>query len=253
GEFMKSKVKNFFSTIHLQGAVTRDAQGEDFTEILDMHHHGVRILGDGIVPLSNSDRMMKTLQYLQKFEGILFDHSYDPLLALFGQMHEGLTSTMIGLKGIASMTEEVAVKKNIDILRYTGGSIHFQTVSTAGAIKTIREAKKEGLKVTSDVSLYQLLFSDEDLVDFNTALKVIPPFREKEDREALIEGLKDGTIDAIVSNHQPIDVDAKHMEFDLASFGMVGLPTFLSGMIQLEEELGWPLLISKVTNGPLRV
>src|SRR5690606_17922172 len=134
-EFIKSKFKNFFSTIHLQGAVTRDAQGEDFTEILDMHHHGVRIFGDGIVPLSNSDRMMKTLQYLQKFEGILFDHSYDPLLALFGQMHEGLTSTMIGLKGIASMAEEVAVKKNIDILRYTGGSIHFQTVSTAGAIK----------------------------------------------------------------------------------------------------------------------
>lgn len=252
-EFVKSKVNNFFSTIHIQGAVTRDTHGEDFTEILDMHHHGVRVFGDGTVPLSNSDRMMKALQYLQKFDGILFDHSYDPLLAIFGQMHEGFTSTLMGLKGIPSMAEEVAVKKNIDVLRYTGGSLHFQTISTAGVVTAIREAKEGGLKVTSDVSLYQLLFSDEDLIDFDTNLKVMPPFRGKEDREALVEGLKDGTIDAIVSNHQPLDVDSKHMEFDLALFGMAGLPTFLSGMAQLEKELGWPLLISKVTNGPSRV
>src|SRR5690606_41038659 len=103
------------------------------------------------------------------------------------------------------------------------------------------------------VSLYQLLFSDEDLQDFDTNLKVMPPFRGKEDREALIEGLRDGTIDAIVSNHQPQDLDSKHMEFDLASFGMAGLPTFLSGLIQLEDELGWPLLISKITKGPAEV
>lgn len=252
-EFVRSKVKAFFSTIHLQGAVTKDTHGEDFTEILDMHHHGVRVFGDGTVPLSNSDRMMKALQYLQKFDGVLFDHSYDPLLAIFGQVHEGLTSTMIGLKGIPSMAEEIAVKKNIEILRYTGGALHFQTVSTAGAVTAIREAKEAGLKVTSDVSLYQLLFSDEDLIDFDTNLKVMPPFRGKEDRNALVEGLKNGTIDAIVSNHQPSDVDSKHMEFDLASFGMAGLPTFLSGMAQLEAELGWPLLINKVTQGPLKV
>lgn len=252
-EYVKSKVKDFFSTIHLQGAVTRDTEGEDFTEILDMHHHGVYVFGDGTVPLSNSDRMMKALQYLQKFDGILFDHSYDPLLAIFGQMHEGLTSTRIGLKGIPSMAEEVAVKKNIDILKYTGGSIHFQTVSTSGVVKAIREAKEAGLKVTCDVSLYQLLFSDRDLISFDTNLKVMPPFRGEDDREALIEGLKDGTIDAVVSNHQPLEVDTKHMEFDLASFGMAGLSTFLPGMVQLVNELGWPLLIDRVTKGPSKV
>lgn len=252
-EFVKGKVKDFFSTIHLQGAVTRDTQGEDFTEILDMHHHGLRVFGDGTTPLSNSDRMMKALQYLQKFEGILFDHSYDPLLAIFGQMHEGLTSTQIGLKGIPAMAEEVAVKKNLDILTYTGGSLHFQTISTVGVVNAIREAKEAGLKVTCDVSLYQLLFSDEDLLGFNTNLKVLPPFRGRDDREALVEGLRDGTIDAIVSNHQPLEVDAKHMEFDLAAFGMAGLSTFLPGMVQLEKELGWPLLINKVTKGPAKV
>lgn len=252
-EFVRSKVKDFFSTIHIQGAITRDTKGEDFTEILDMHHHGVYVFGDGTVPLSNSDRMMKALQYLQKFDGILFDHSYDPLLAIFGQMHEGLTSTLIGLKGIPSLAEEVAVKKNIDILKYTGGSLHFQTISTARVVDIIREAKAAELRVTCDVSLYQLLFLDEDLMNFDTNLKVIPPFRGTADRDALIEGLKDGTIDAIVSNHQPLEVDAKHMEFDLAAFGMAGLSTFLPGLVLLERKLGWPLLIDKITKGPSKV
>lgn len=252
-EFIKSKVKDFFTTIHIQAAITIDTKGEELTEILDLHHNGVNIFGEGTVPLSNSDRMMKALQYLQKFNGILFDHSFDPLLSIFGHMHEGIASTKMGMKGMPSMAEEVAVKKNLDILKYTGGTIHFQTVSTAGVVQSIREAKKAGLKVSADVSLYQLLFSDEDLSDFDTQLKVIPPFRGKVDRDALMEGLKDGTIDAIVSNHQPYDVDAKHMEFDLAAFGMSGLPTFLSGLVKLENELGWALLIDKITSGPSRV
>src|SRR5690606_10706008 len=188
--FIKSRVKDFFTTIHIQAAVTMDTNGEDLTEILDIHHQGVMIFGEGIIPLSNSDRMVKILQYLQKFDGILFDHSYDPLLSVFGQMHEGITSTQLGIKGIPAIAEEVAVQKNIRILDYTGGSVHFQTVSTAGAVEKIREAKKAGLKVSSDVSLYQLLFTDADLEDFDTNLKVIPPFRGKEDRKALIEGLK---------------------------------------------------------------
>lgn len=248
--FIKGRVRDFFTTIHIQAAVTKDTHGEDLTEILDIHHQGVQIFGEGTTPLSNSDRMVKVLQYLQKFEGLLFDHSYDPLLSLFGHMHEGLTSTLMGIKGIPSIAEEVAVQKNIEILKYTGGSIHFQTISTPGAINSIREAKKAGLQVSCDVSLYQLLFSDDDLLDFNTNLKVIPPFREISIRQELIRGLQDGTIDAIVSNHQPQDFDSKHMEFDLASFGMAGLQTFVCGLVKLSEELGWPLLIKKITEGP---
>ena len=140
---------------------------------------------------------MKILQYLQKFNGVLFDQTYEPLLALFGQMHEGLTSTRIGMKGMPNLAEDVAIHKNLEILRYSGGRLHFQTISTKGAVEEIRQAKKEGLKVTADISLYQLVFSDEDLLGFDTNLKVMPPFRGKEDRKALIEGLKDGTIDAL--------------------------------------------------------
>ncbi|WP_215224562.1 dihydroorotase [Echinicola shivajiensis] len=252
-EFVKNKVSNFLTDIHIQGAVTKDTKGEDLTEILDVNHHGVKIFGDGVVPVSNSDRMMKVLQYLQKFDGILFDQSYDPLLSIFGQMHEGYTSTALGMKGMPNLSEEVAIQKNIEILRYTGGSLHIQTVSTAKGVDAIRQAKANGLNISADISIYQLLFSDEDLINYDSNLKVIPPFRGDEERNALIEGLKDGTIDAIVSNHQPKDFDSKHMEFDLAAFGMSGLQTFLPAMVKLEEELGWPLLIQKVTSGPSKV
>lgn len=252
-QFLKSKTTHWITDLIINAAATKDCKGEDFTDILDLHHYGVTIFGDGLNPLSNPDRLMKVLQYLQKFGGILFDHTYEPLLALFGQMHEGDVSTRIGMKGIPNLAEDIAVEKNLEILRYTGGRLHFQTISTGASVEKIRKAKKEGLQVTADVSLYQLLFTDEDLASFDANFKVMPPFRSIKERIALIEGLKDGTIDAIVSNHQPQDFDAKHMEFDLAQPGMIGLQTFLPGLVKLSEELGWPLLIEKITSGPEKV
>lgn len=250
-EFVLNKSRNFSSKLFIQGAVTKDTNGDDLTEILDMHHHsGVYIFGDGVKTISNADRYMKILQYLQKFNGVLFDHAYDPLLAIFGQMHEGDVSTRLGMKGIPNLAEDVAIQRNLEILRYAGGRVHFQTLSTAKGVEMIRNAKKEGLQVSADVSIYQLLFSDVNLVDFDTNFKIQPPFRGNEDRIALVEGLKDGTIDALVSNHQPQDFDSKFMEFDQAAFGMIGLQTFLPAMVELENELGWKLLISKITKGP---
>jgi dihydroorotase len=253
-DFVLTKARNFTPKLEILGAVTKNAAGEDLTEILDMHFQsGLRFFGDGTKTLANSDRYMKILQYLQKFNGVLFDHAYDPLLAIFGQMHEGEISTKLGMKGIPNLAEDVAVQRNLEILRYTGGRVHFQTLNTAKGVALIREAKAKGLNVTADVSIYQLIFSDSDLVTFDPNYKVKPPFRGAADRAALIEGLKDGTIDAIVSNHQPQDFDAKFAEFDLASFGMAGLQTFLPAMVALASELSWELLIDKVTTGPTRV
>jgi dihydroorotase len=250
-EFILNRAKNFTPEFIIQGAVTINTDGEDLTEMLDMHmQSGVKIFGEGVKPLSNGDRFMKVNQYLQKFDGILFDHSYDPLLSVFGQMHEGENSTKLGMKGIPSLAEFIAIQRNIEIVRYTGGKVHFQTVSTRESVTLIRTAKAEGLKVTADVSIYQLIFKDGDLMDFDPNLKVKPPFRGDSDRQALIEGLKDGTIDALVSNHQPEDFDSKFMEFDLANFGMAGLQTFLPALVILEQELGWELLIKKITSGP---
>jgi dihydroorotase len=250
-EFILNRSKKFTPEFIIQGAVTIDTAGEDLTEMLDMHmQSGVKIFGEGVKPLSNGDRFMKVNQYLQKFDGILFDHSYDPLLSLFGQMHEGENSTKLGMKGIPSLAEFSAIQRNIEIVRYTGGKVHFQAVSTKESVSLIRTAKSEGLKVSADVSIYQLIFKDGDLMDFDPNLKVKPPFRGDSDRQALIEGLKDGTIDALVSNHQPEDFDSKFMEFDLANFGMAGLQTFLPALVILVEELGWELLIQKITSGP---
>lgn len=253
-DFLLSKSSKYSPCLEIMGAVTKNTLGEDFTEILDVHYQsGVRVFGEGVKPLSNSDRYMKALQYLQRFDGILFDYAYDPLLGIFGQMHEGEVSTQLGMKGIPNLAEDVAIQRNLEILRYAGGRVHFQTVSTSKGADLIRKAKAEGLKVTADVSIYQLIFSDSDLVHFDSNFKVKPPFRGQDDREALIEALKDGTIDAIVSNHQPKGFDDKFSEFDLASFGMSGLQSFLPAMVQLVPELGWELLIDKITNGPEKI
>ncbi len=252
--FLKAKAAAYLQELVLLGAVTKNAQGEDLTEMLDMHFEaGVQFFGDGTHPLANADRYLKILQYLQKFHGTLFDQAYDPLLAIFGQMHEGEISTQLGMKGIPSLAEEVAIQRNLDLLRYAGGRVHFQTLSTAKGVDLIRQAKKEGLQVTADVSIYQLIFTDADLQSFDTNLKVQPPFRGTTDRTALLEGLRDGTIDAIVSNHQPQDFDSKFCEFDHAAFGMAGLAAFLPAMVQLAKELGWELLLEKVTSGPEKV
>lgn len=250
-DFVLNRAKSFTPEFIIQGAVTRDVSGEDFTEMLDVHYQsGVSVFGEGRQTLANADRYMKALQYLQRFDGVLFDHSYDPLLAIFGYMNEGEISTKIGVKGIPNLADEVAVQRNLEIISYAGGRVHFQTINTAKSVELIRQAKKQGLQVTADVSIYQLLFTDADLIDFDTNLKVLPPFRSGYDRQALIQGVKDGTIDAIVSNHSPQDHDSKFMEFDLANFGMAGLQTFLPAMVKLEKELGWPLLISKITSEP---
>jgi dihydroorotase len=252
-QYILNKARTIFPELIIQGAATKDTLGEDFTEILDIHQQGIFIFGNGLHSFPNPDRLLKVLLYLKKINGILFDHSYDHLLSLFGQMHEGEVSTQLGLKGIPNLAEDVAIQRNLALAEYAEGRMHFQTISTAKSVEYIKEAKAKGLHVTADVSLYQMLFSDEDLKTFDSNLKVLPPFRGAEDRAALIEGLKDGTIDAIVSNHQPQDFDGKHMEFDLAAWGMSGLQTFLPGMSQLADELSWPLLIQKITEGPEKV
>lgn len=253
-DFVLNKAKTYPAQLHVMGAVTKNASGEDLTEILDMHFQsGLRFFGDGTKTLANSDRYMKILQYLQKFDGVLFDHAYDPLLGIFGQMHEGEISTKLGMKGIPNLAEDVAIQRNLEILRYAGGRVHFQTINTAKGVDLIRKAKAEGLNVTADVSIYQLIFSDSDLVSFDSNFKVKPPYRGSEDRKALIKGLKDGTIDAIVSNHQPQDFDSKFAEFDLAAFGMAGLQTFLPALVKLSKELTWELLIEKITAGPTQI
>jgi dihydroorotase len=239
--------------IHALAAVTKNCKGEELTEMIDLHEAGAIAFTDGLKPVWHTDIFLKSLQYLQKFDGLLIDQPEDIWLNLFGQMHEGVASTMLGLKGMPRIAEEVAISKNLELLGYAGGRLHFAKLSTAKAIDLIRSAKKKGLNVSCDIAAYQPLYTDEVLNDFDTNYKVNPPLREKADQDALIKGLKDGTIDVLVSNHVPHEVESKFLEFDLSEFGLINLQTFASQLVSLSRWVEIEELIEKVTDAPRKL
>lgn len=244
------------------GAVTKNCEGKDFTEMLDLHEAGAVAFSDGLHPLWNADILLKTLQYLYPINSLLINRAEEQNLAMFGQMHEGVTSTMLGMKGIPSAAEELIIMRDLKLLEYAFSNagdikfekpvLHFSTISTKKTVELIREAKKKGLPVSCDIAAHQLAFTDESLVEFDTNLKVNPPFRSAEDIEALKAGLADGTIDAVVSDHNPQDEECKNLEFDLADFGVIGLQTAFS---VLNEKSGLAIFdsIEKITTNPRKL
>jgi dihydroorotase len=236
--------------LHPMAAVTRNCKGEELTEMIDLHEAGAVAFTDGLKSLVHTDLFLKSLQYIQKFDGLLIDHPEDHWLNLFGQMHEGETSTSLGLKGMPRIAEEIAVRKNLELLEYAGGRLHFSRISTARTVDLIRSAKKKGMKVSCDVVGYQPLLDDSCLEDFDTNYKLNPPLREKSDNDALLKGLKDGTIDVLSSGHLPQDDESKLLEFDHADFGITNLQTFASQLTQLSKWFDVEDLIAKVTTAP---
>ncbi len=251
--YVTGKNDNRLVQVHALAAVTKNCKGEELTEMIDLHEAGAIAFTDGLKPIWHTDIFLKSLQYLQKFDGLLIDHPEDIWLNLFGQMHEGPNSTMLGLKGMPRIAEEVAVSRNLKLLSYAGGRLHFSRLSTAKAIDLVRTAKKKGQHVSCDMASYQALLTDDLLADFDTNYKVNPPLREKSDQDALIKGLKDGTIDVLVSNHTPLDDESKFLEFDLADFGMINLPTFASQITSLSNFVDMDVLIEKITDAPRKL
>ncbi|RYU96095.1 dihydroorotase [Emticicia agri] len=242
-------------------AVTKNGEGKDFTEMLDLHHAGAIAFTDGEHPLWNADILLKTLQYLYPINGFLMNRPEETTLTLFGQMHEGIESTLLGMKGLPSTAEELTVMRDLKLLAYAfsqvsdksrDSALHFSTISTKVAVELIREAKANGLPVSCDIAAHQLAFTDADLKEFDTNLKVNPPFRTKADIDALQAGLADGTIDVIVSDHNPQDEESKNLEFDMADFGIIGLETaFAVG--NTYSKLTIEALINKLTVNPARL
>jgi dihydroorotase len=244
--------ENRLVQVHPLASVTRNNKGEELTEMIDLHEAGAVGFTDGLKPLWHTDILLKSLQYLQKFDGVLIDHPEDTWLNLFGQMHEGVNSTRLGLKGMPRIAEEIAVTKHLELLNYAGGRLHLSRISTAKSADLIKAAKKK-LKVSCDITSYQPLLDDSMLFDFDTNLKVSPPLRERADNDALIRALRDGTIDVISSGHLPHDDESKNLEFDLADFGIINLQTFGANLTQLSRLVDWEILIEKVTTGPRKV
>lgn len=208
-------------------AVTKNADGSDLTEMIDLREAGAVAFSDGLAPLWHTDIMLKALQYVQKFDGVLINRAEDKMLTAFAHMHEGQISTLMGVKGMPVLSETIMIERDLKLLAYTGGRLHISMVSAKESVELIRKAKANGLRVTCDVGVNYLKFTDTDLEDYDTTLKVNPPYRTQQDRQALIEGVLDGTIDTIVSDHQPHDEEAKKLEFDLADFGSNNLQGFL--------------------------
>jgi dihydroorotase len=238
--------------IHALASVTRNNKGEELTEMIDLHKASAIGFTDGLKSIWHTDIFLKSLQYLQKFNGVLIDHPEDNWLNLFGQMHEGLNSTMLGLKGMPRIAEEIVVNKNLELLGYAGGRLHFARISSGKSAELIKAAKKR-MQVSCDMAAYQTLFDDSFLSGFDTNYKVSPPLREKADNDALIKALKDGTIDVLCSGHMPHEEESKKLEFDHADFGMINLQTFASNLVSLSKWVNYDVLIEKVTSAPRRI
>jgi dihydroorotase len=215
------------------GAVTKGLAGESLAEIGEMVEAGVRVFSDDGNVVSTARMLRNALTYVRAFphEVVIADHCEDPSLVENGQMHEGAHSYAMGLAGRPAEAEEIAVARDVTIARMTGGRLHICHLSAARSVELIRRAKAEGVRVSAEVTPHHLVFTDDDLITYDTNLKVHPPIRSVEDRDALREGVADGTIDAIATDHAPHAVEEKEAEFDLSPPGTIGLETALAAVL----------------------
>jgi dihydroorotase len=234
------------------GALSQQLEGKQLAEMFDMQQAGALAFSDDRGNIG-TELMCRALEYSRNLNSVVMVLPWDRGLNGNGQMHEGPVSVSLGMKGIPNQAEEIRVQRDIELLRYCGGRLHFMLISTGRSVELIRKAKRDGLQVTCGVAAHQLLFSDEHLTGFDSNFKVIPPLRSKEERKALIAGLKDGTIDVIASDHCPEDVEHKVREFEDANFGISSIEsTFCTAYTALEKYMTAEEIIEKFTTGPER-
>ena len=221
--FVKSKAANSATSLHPVGALTKGSEGIDLAELFDMKSAGSIAFGDYKKSIENPNLLKIALQYASSFDGLVLSFPHESRVAKKGVMNENITSTRLGLKGLPALAEELQIVRDLFLLEYTEGKLHIPTLSTAKSVALIREAKAKKLNVSCSVAIHNLMFTDESLSDFDTNFKVNPPLRTQSDIEALITGIKDGTIDMVTSDHNPIDIEYKKIEFDYAKNGTLGL------------------------------
>lgn len=231
--FLNSKANNNAVSLLPIGALTVGSKGEDLAELFDMNTAGAVAFYDYKKPISNPNLMKIALQYASNFDGLVCSFPQENKISGNGVMNENITSTRLGLKGIPALAEELQVARDLFLLEYTGGKLHIPTISTAASVALIKEAKKKKLDITCSVAIHNLYFSDTILTDFDTNFKVLPPLRTQTDIDALIEGVKDGTIDMVTTDHNPIDIEDKKIEFDHASYGSIGLESAFGALQNL--------------------
>jgi dihydroorotase len=239
-KFLKSKAEGNAVNLYPIGALTVGSKSVDLAELYDMQNEGAVSFYDYKTPIANANLLKIALQYTQNFDGLVQSFPFEKSVARNGMVNEEINSTRLGLKGIPALSEELQIIRDLYILEYTGGKLHIPTISTKKSVELIKEAKKKGLNVTCSVAIFNLVLTDDVLEDFDSNYKLLPPLRTKEDTKALLKGLKDGTIDGVTSDHNPIDVEHKKTEFDHAYFGSIGLEGSygaLNSVLNIEESI----------------
>src|SRR5690606_26480673 len=222
-KFLKSKAENSAVNLFPIGALTLGSKGVDLAELFDMQNEGAISFYDYKNPIANANLLKIALQYAQNFDGLVQSFPFEKSVARNGMVNEEMTSTRLALQGIPALSAELQILRDLYILEYTGGNSHIPTISTKKSVELIKDAKKKGLNVSCSVVIFNLVLTDAVLEDFDSNYKLLPPLRTKDNNKALLKGLKDGTIDGVTSDHNPIDVENKKTEFDHASFGSIGL------------------------------
>ena len=223
--FLKGRAQGNPVTLYPIGALTKNSDGEDLAELFDMKNAGAIAYYDYQKPIRNPNLMKLALQYASNFGGLIYSFPQESKISGLGVMNENVMSTSLGLKGNPTLAEELQIVRDLFLLEYTGGKLHIPTISSAKSVELIRNAKAKKLDVSCSVAIHNLIVTDEALTTFDTRFKVLPPLRTQFDCAALIEGLKDGTIDMLTSDHNPIDIEHKKIEFDYAMYGSIGLET----------------------------
>lgn len=249
--YIINKAKGNMVNVHPIGAISYNLEGKELAEMYDMQQAGAVAFSEAGKAIADDGFMSRALQYALGFNGLLITQPENKALVGKAQVNESKTTILLGMKGIPALAEEMQIARDIFLAQYHNAPLHISNISTAGAVAQIKKAKKDGVKVTCDVAAHQLVFTEEQLNTFDSNYKVKPPLRSKADNKALIAGLKDGTIDAITSQHRPHEIEFKNVEFEIAAYGIITLQTVFPLLLQagLDEKI----IVEKLAINPRKI
>jgi dihydroorotase len=252
-EYVGHKSRSLPVTIRPIGAISRQIEGKDLAEMYDMQNSGAVAFSDGMNPVQSSGLLLKALQYVKAFAGVIIQIPDDKSVGANGLINEGIISTRLGLPGKPMMAEELIIARDIKLARYTESKIHFTGVTTMKSLEYIKRAKDAGLQVTCSITPYHLYFSDEDLLNYDSNLKVYPPLRPMESVKALRSAVLDGTVDCFATHHLPHEYDSKVLEFEYAKYGMTGLETSYAILRTVMPSLSEDKLVHMLSHRPREI